>query len=302
MKFKLFALLIFMFYGSAAYAPPSGTRVTTYVTQSLLFGTITPDSNGGVIERYSGIRNVSGTASFSGTSQDGQIRVTLTFCSAINEYMCGFDLSFMTTTLTGPGNNMTINLFRPSATMSDSFDANPLYATFGARIAYGANQTPGTYTGEIPVAVTGTPSGIPYLESVPVSITIAQPPITITNGRALNFGRVIPDISGGTIMISTASDTPSNVAGNSTFDGGALRGIVNITGAANTLVYISPISNTTLSGPGGNLTLSSITTNVTSRTLSSTGTSNFYTGGRLAFPAGITPGVYSGTYNVTVNY
>ncbi|MBN2780192.1 MAG: DUF4402 domain-containing protein [Alphaproteobacteria bacterium] len=136
------------------------------------------------------------------------------------------------------------------------------------------------------------------------TVEFLSQPVAVSQSSALNFGQVIPTLAGGTIAVSATTGAISNITGSSTFIGssGVSRGSFTITGQPSYTVSITPGSNATLTGPGGNITLSTITVDSTSKTLNASGAATVYVGARVVFPASITPGTYSGNYSITVNY
>lgn len=297
LKTKILTLLIGLLWGSVAW----GTSLTTTVTQDLLFGTITPDPNGGTVERYNGIINISGNASFSGLSQDAQMQFSLDTCDEATNASCGYEATPSTITLTGPGDDITLNTFQPSSSTTGYFATSPIYQNMGARITYGTNQTAGTYTGSIPVNIQPLPSGTSEIISVPVNVTIAPPPITIAETTPLNFGQVVPDTNGGSISI-TSGGSVVNTTGSATILGGSTAGVLQINGAPNTQVFTSPVSDITLSGPSANVTLENISPVLSNPTLDATGSHDMTITGRISYPTDVQPGTYSGSYNITINY
>lgn len=127
-------------------------------------------------------------------------------------------------------------------------------------------------------------------------------PITVATTANLVFGAVQPKSVAGSVTLSpSGTRTGSNVVLSSMALGNAAG--FNITGYANANFTIALPSSITLSGPGTAMTLSSFTSSLgTSGTLSTAGTATLRVGGTLAIAANQTPGVYSGSFNVTVNY
>jgi len=115
---------------------------------------------------------------------------------------------------------------------------------------------------------------------------------------------VTTDLSFGSFgLIDNGSAGTVNTAGSNTNIDELVAptvGVVSISGAASTLVNIT-VANATLTGPGTDMTA---TLSVPSATVTTDGsgaaTSNV--NGSLAVPAGQTPGSYTGTALVQVNY
>lgn len=127
-------------------------------------------------------------------------------------------------------------------------------------------------------------------------------PITIATTANLVFGTVQPKTTAGSVTVSASGTrTGSNVVLSSMALGNAAR--FNITGYANANFTIALPSSITLTGPGTAMTLNSFTSSLgTSATISATGTATLGIGGTLAIAANQAPGVYSGSFSVTVNY
>ncbi len=137
--------------------------------------------------------------------------------------------------------------------------------------------------------------------SSPAVATVIAP-ITIATTANLVFGTVQPKAIAGSVTLSASGTrTGSNVVLSSMALGNAAS--FNITGYANANFTIALPSSVTLTGPGTAMTLSNFTSSLgTSSTLSAAGTQTLGVGGTLAIAANQTPGVYSGSFSVTVNY
>ncbi len=137
--------------------------------------------------------------------------------------------------------------------------------------------------------------------SSPALATVIAP-ITITTTANLVFGTVQPkNINGSVTLSPSGTRTGSNVVLSSMTLGNAAS--FNITGYANANFTIALPSSVTLTGPGTAMTLSNFTSSLgTSSTLSAKGTRTLGVGGTLAIAANQIPGVYSGSFSVTVNY
>ena len=138
-------------------------------------------------------------------------------------------------------------------------------------------------------------------------------PITLTSVNKLEFGRIATGTVAGSVVLTPAA------APGITYDvvlavpGGATRSAASydVTGTGGYKYAISvPTGSITLAGSaaGTSMTVSGFnalsvgTPNTTGGTLTTGGTDVFYVGGTLNVGASQAAGVYSGTFNVSVNY
>jgi hypothetical protein len=125
-------------------------------------------------------------------------------------------------------------------------------------------------------------------------------PLTLTNDNGLNFGTVVGPFAGQTVEVDTAggrncngltcSGTPT--AANFTVSGG--------TASQNLKLTVDP--SVTLTGPGSDLTVDLTTDLPTGLVTDASGGAKFGIGGSLPIPANQADGVYSGQFNVQVDY
>jgi hypothetical protein len=130
------------------------------------------------------------------------------------------------------------------------------------------------------------------------------PAITISKTSDLQFGLIVAG-PGGTLTVATdSSRTVNGPAGltNASFPVSAAA--FTVTGGANLVYSISLPTSATLSGPSAaSMTVSSFTSNPASTgTIGSGGTATLHVGATLTLGAAQTPGAYTGTFSVTVNY
>ncbi len=294
MKKTILIFIGLFFIGHIANAGP----ITFNIYRGIEFPEIIPDLNGGTIERYRGKRNISGVAIFVNNGRDSRIQIR----GDDNEE---FEVEIVgTSSLTGPGSAMLVHDFQvrdgPTFTLSGS--GRFTIRNIGAQLDYAVGQTAGSYNGSIQIRARYTAGlGTWYYETIPVTAEISAQTILIEERDELDFGQVIPDASGGVISMSSVGNM-SNISGSSTFNGGHQRGLFRIGGQASSVVYIS-IPNVSLINGSDSLNLFDIECNKgTSFTLNSSGSRYIRTFGKIDIPASPTPGVYTGTYNVIVNY
>lgn len=130
---------------------------------------------------------------------------------------------------------------------------------------------------------------------------IAQP-IAVTEAQQLNFGRVVPSGTSGTVTIAT--DGSRSISGGvSTLGGTVQAGTFDVTGEGSAEYSVSlPASISLSDGSGNSMTVDSFNDNAGSPPSLSGGSDSFSVGAALSVGANQTPGSYSGTYTVTVNY
>lgn len=128
-------------------------------------------------------------------------------------------------------------------------------------------------------------------------------PLTLKKNTDLNFGTVIGPFAGETVEVSTAGVRNCSTL---TCSGNAVVSAANFSVSGGTpsqplTVTVDP--SATLNGSvSGSLTLD-LTTDVPSGVATDTsGNATFGVGGSIAIPAATADGVYSGTFNVTVQY
>ena len=124
-------------------------------------------------------------------------------------------------------------------------------------------------------------------------------PMTIAETQALHFGDIAED-GGGTIALDASTGVRTPGAGTSVSTGGGdQRGIYAITGVGSKTYSVS-IPGVSLTGPGAPMAVTF--TNDASGTLPAGGSDNIGVGGQITLGAGQTPGGYSASYTVTVDY
>lgn len=139
---------------------------------------------------------------------------------------------------------------------------------------------------------------------IPVSLTVSQP---------LSFGRIIPSGAAGTVTINPRNGARTSSASVTRVGTNFSRAIIVATGAPNAAVTVrSSATSITLSGPNGATmilnTLRVSRNNVGQQTMPrnysipATGRMNLGIGGRLNVRANQAPGIYSGSFAITVDY
>ena len=122
--------------------------------------------------------------------------------------------------------------------------------------------------------------------------------------QPLAFGIIAPNTVGGTL---TVSDTGTvSVTGSVTSLGGTLNALISVNSCAASVTTLTLV-NGILTGPGANINITNLTCVGPGGTSASGGC--FYTGtagadvvsvgGTVSIPAGQTPGLYNGTFDIT---
>jgi len=125
--------------------------------------------------------------------------------------------------------------------------------------------------------------------------------VTVSKSADLNFGTIVVGATAGTVAISTAGARTCAAA--LTCSGTVSAAGFNITGSKNEVVNISSDASVSLNTtPPSTAMVASLSLSGASATLSATGLASFTVGGNLAVAASQPDGLYSGTFNVTVDY
>ena len=137
-------------------------------------------------------------------------------------------------------------------------------------------------------------------------------PNTLIKTNDLDFGTLVSGPAGGTATIDPVTGARSTSGGVNPVGAGQQRAVFQGTGGF-LLLFVSGSNAVTLTRAGGgsmSATLSravstsggGITLLGPSATLFPSGVQTYYVGGTLTVPANQTPGDYSGTFTLTVNY
>lgn len=131
-----------------------------------------------------------------------------------------------------------------------------------------------------------------------------QQAIQLNEIDALDFATIIPGNNADQITIFENMSSPSiSAVGDAILSGAFSQGKFAISGVPGSIVVVNIDATTTLSGPGDTMTVDNLSVNDSTPLLdAASGLSNVVVGGRLNVNANQLPGLYSGTYNVTVTY
>lgn len=135
------------------------------------------------------------------------------------------------------------------------------------------------------------------------------PSFSLTNTTPLDFGGVVASATAGTVVFNPTNSVRTATGGVTMpagLSGSPSIAEFSVLGRKNKYYNISfPQGQVTITkaGGGATMTVDSFTLNVSSqRRLSNQGTDMFKVGATLNVGASQTPGVYTGTYTVTVTY
>jgi hypothetical protein len=133
-------------------------------------------------------------------------------------------------------------------------------------------------------------------------------PITITKTVDLVFGNIAvnPLGSGGTVILapsSSATRTPSAGITLPGVTGSPTAAYFTVTGQTNSTYAITLPSSTSIINSSNTMTINAFLNDIgLAGNLGSAGSQNFYVGGTLNLGAAQAPGLYTGSFDVTVNY
>lgn len=149
-------------------------------------------------------------------------------------------------------------------------------------------------------AVLSTPAVAANQATANATVNIVSP-LTLTNNTGLNFGTVVGPFNGETVRINTAGTrTCGGLTCSGTTVSAANFTVSNGTPNQNLAITVDP--SVSLTSGSNSLSVNLTTDLPTGVTTNASGGATFGVGGSLAIPAGTTDGVYSGTFNVRVDY
>lgn len=284
--------------------PLSASTMTA--TQNLSFGTWVPTgSTGSIMVSNSGTTTNSGvTTAPSGTGAfQAILKFTGTGLGALLDVITITPLSSSVTLSNGSGGTVTVGSFTPQTGLGVTLLSPTINIPMGGTLTFSSLPV-GTYNGSVQVQGTGLLSGT-ATATVPISVTFWRV-LTLNQVTPLNFGTI--ELRGGnaTVRVST-SGTRTIVSGG----GGSVNlvpspaptaGQFSVTGQKNANVTVTLPSTATLTGSsGGTMTVSNFTKSPSTTNLGG-GSLNLNVGADLSIASNQKTGVYTGTYQMTVNY
>lgn len=140
--------------------------------------------------------------------------------------------------------------------------------------------------------------------SASVQANIDQP-IALAEITPLDFATILPSNLADQIVMNKTTLNPSltSTTGNSTLSGTFTRGVIRITGTPGATATVQVDTTATVTNTSGDtMTVSDLGTLRLAPLLDSNGEADFIVGGTLEIAANQPAGLYTGTYNATVNY
>lgn len=140
--------------------------------------------------------------------------------------------------------------------------------------------------------------------SASVQANIEQP-IALAEITPMDFATILPSNLADQIGMSNATNAPNlfSTTGNSVLSGTFTRGVVRITGTPNATATVQNDATTTVTSPNGDtMQVVTIAPNRTVPLIPASGETDIIFGATLEIAANQPAGLYTGTYNVTVNY
>ncbi len=132
----------------------------------------------------------------------------------------------------------------------------------------------------------------------------AQIALTHRTNAKIDFGRVCSPLSAGTGYVTVSPAGVRSASGVECALNAVSADIFDVSGAASSAYTVKLPASATLTNGASVLTVDTFSSACTggSCVLSSSGTGSFTVGARLAVPYGVTPGIYNGSYTVSVIY
>lgn len=156
----------------------------------------------------------------------------------------------------------------------------------------------------LPLLMLAAPTGAGAAVQAGTARAVTLKPLSIVKIRDLEFGSLIPSGAGGTVVIDPTNDDRT-VTGGVTEAGGTTQAAQFYTyGGPLQLVIITrgPLPTLTRAG-GGSMNVTALTLNgATIRFINAAGLLDLRIGGTLAVNPNQPDGVYTGSFNITVDY
>ncbi len=163
----------------------------------------------------------------------------------------------------------------------------------GGTLQITAGQAAGSYTGNLTLDC-GTANA-----TISVTATLGAP-ISISNTTSLEFGRLVPTGTAGTVTVTPAG---ARSAINVDLLGGTVGAAgFSVTGEGSQAYAITLPSSATLTSGGNTMTVDTFAHDAGGSPALSSGSDSFNVGATLQVGGSQAAGAYSGTYAVTVNY
>jgi len=125
-------------------------------------------------------------------------------------------------------------------------------------------------------------------------------PLSLTKNSDMNFGTIVGPFASDTDYELQTDGTLASCA--TTCAGTPSAATFTVTGTANQAVKFTYQSSVNLAGPSGNLSVDLTTDHDADPTLDGSGSATYALGGTLTVLSGTTDGLYTGNFDVTVDY
>ncbi len=304
MAARLGSFLLLAALGLAAL-PILGQSPTINKFSNLNAGAIVPGASAGtvILNSPSGTRTATGGTQLG--SSTGTLLGSLTLSGAPGHTWTVDAVGPFTLTRAGGGSlRATAVDFQPSPARTGIFPPSgttPLfYLGVSLTVGTSAAVPQGSYTGSFNLRVRDKGKSSTMAFTVAVRV---DPVITLALLAPLRFGDVFVSSVSGTVVLSPAGSrttTGGATLGNLSTPGAAT---LTVTGARNTIYAITLPTSSSLTGPGGTMTIASFLSSPSATgLLSGVGSQTLSIGATLSVPANQADGDYAGTFPVTVAY
>ncbi len=206
-------------------------------------------------------------------------------------YTCSFPASIQ---LSNGGNTITMDSFTTSPALTGTIGGSGQVLIYvGATLHLAPGQAAAAYSGNLTLTCNGQQG------SNSVYLTLYTP-ISISSSGSLEFGSVEPTGVAGTVTINpNGTRTASNVI---LWPSSVSAVTFNVSGEGSEIYAITLPSSATLTGPSGTMTVDTFTHDAGGSPALSSGSDTFKVGATLQVGAMQPPGLYTGTFAVTVGY
>lgn len=204
--------------------------------------------------------------------------------------------------LVGPGTSIPIHLYTINTPVSAGSPGN--YTAVGASIDIGSNQVPGVYTGTYTITANyQSDHNTTYTSNQQTVFLEVFPSPDPVENIPMSFGKVAINPGKSGVVRLMPDGSIQNITGDAEFFGGQKAGQFSIVGGVpGAQVFVSMSAENYLTGPGNNMSVTNLTSNVTSLVLDGSGGGSITVGADVSYGTGQADGIYEGLYTVYVNY
>ena len=241
------------------------------------------------------VLNTSSQKSFTGGAYDmGDAPISAQFKLLGDDgtaYSCSFPASIQ---LSNGGNTMTMDSFTTSPALTGTIGGSgEVFIDVGATLHLASGQAAADYSGSLTLTCNGQQGSLDVFATI-------YAPISISSSGSLEFGTAEPTGVAGTVTINpNGTRTASNVI---LWASSVSAVTFNVSGFSSEIYAITLPSSATLTGPSGTMTVDTFTHDAGGSPALSSGSDTFNVGATLHVGATQPPGLYTGTFAVTVGY